>query len=70
MRAQMQDWPLVSTTIIDHAARFHGDRRILTRSAEGPVVTSNWAQIRDKARRVAAGLRKLGLQPGDRVGVM
>ncbi|MEL6282153.1 MAG: long-chain fatty acid--CoA ligase [Pseudomonadota bacterium] len=70
MRAQMQDWLLVSTTIIDHAARFHGDRRILTRSAEGPVVTSNWAQIRDKARRVAAGLRKLGLQPGDRVGVM
>ena len=37
MQGLMQDWPLRVTTIIDHAARFHGDREIVTRSIEGPI---------------------------------
>ena len=37
MKGLMQDWPLRVTTIIDHAARFHGDREIVTRTVEGPI---------------------------------
>ena len=38
MQGIMQDWPLRVSAIIDHAARYHGQRRIVGRSVEGPIV--------------------------------
>jgi fatty-acyl-CoA synthase len=38
MLGLMQDWPLLLHRIIDHAATFHGDRKVITRSVEGPIV--------------------------------
>ncbi len=70
MHNLMQDWPLLTSSIIDHAARYHPNRQVITRSVEGPIVESNYAQIRDKALRVAQGLHRLGLGRGDAVGVM
>ena len=32
MHNLMQDWPLRVSTLIDHAARYHADRPIITRS--------------------------------------
>ena len=34
MLGLMQDWPLLCHRIIDHAARYHGERKIITRSVE------------------------------------
>jgi len=32
MLGLMQDWPLLCHRIIDHAATYHGDRKVITRS--------------------------------------
>ena len=37
MLGLMQDWPLLCHRIIDHAAIYHGERKVVTRSVEGPI---------------------------------
>ena len=49
MLGLMQDWPLLLHRIIDHAAIFHGERQVITRSIEGPFHTTNYAEIRARA---------------------
>ena len=57
MLGLMQDWPLLCHRIIDHAAKFHGARKVVTRSIEGPIVETNYAEIRARALKVAQRLR-------------
>jgi len=66
----MQDWPLRVSTIIDHAARFHGEREIVTRSIEGPIVRTNYAEVQVRAKKVAQALARLGVKEGDVVGTL
>ncbi|NNC71934.1 MAG: long-chain fatty acid--CoA ligase [Sphingomonadaceae bacterium] len=68
MLGSMQDAPLRVSDIIDHAAREHGNREIVTRWADGSTTRSNWAGIHEDARKFAQALTKLGIKKGDRVG--
>jgi 3-(methylthio)propionyl---CoA ligase len=70
MHDLMQDWPLRVGRIIDHAARFHPRRRVVGRSIEGPIVTTDWAGIRARALRVAQATAAAGYGRGDAIGVM
>ena len=70
MLGLMQDWPLLLHRIIDHAAIFHGDRKVITRSVEGPIVETNYQQIRTRALKVAQRLDKDGIKLGDRVATL
>ena len=70
MLGLMQDWPLLCHRIIDHAAKFHGDRKVVSRSVEGPIVETNYAAIRARALKVAQRLEKDGIKLGDRVATM
>ncbi|KPF62623.1 long-chain fatty acid--CoA ligase [alpha proteobacterium AAP81b] len=70
MHGTMQDWPLLVWKLIDHAALYHGDREVVALTCEGDEVRSNWRTIRDRARQVAAALRRLGIAPGDRVATL
>jgi fatty-acyl-CoA synthase len=70
MHDLMQDWPLRVSRIIDHAARFHPRRSVIGRSAEGPIVRTDWAGVRTGALRVAQRLGAMGVGRGDVVGVM
>jgi acyl-CoA synthetase (AMP-forming)/AMP-acid ligase II len=70
MLGMMQDWPLVVPSILDHAARFHGEREIVTRSVEGPVVRTTYAGIHSRSRRVAKALTRRGIRVGDRIGTL
>ncbi len=70
MLGLMQDWPLLCHRIIDHAALNHGARCIHSRSVEGPLVTTNYAQIRTRALKVAKRLERDGIRFGDRVGTL
>ena len=67
MLGLMQDWPLLVHKIIDHAALYHGDREVVTRTVEGPIHRTNYREIAGRARRVAHALEKTGIKPGDRV---
>jgi fatty-acyl-CoA synthase len=70
MLGLMQDWPLLCHRIIDHAALYHGDRPVVSRSVEGPMHTTNYAAVRARALRVAQRLERDGIKPGDRVATL
>jgi len=70
MLGLMQDWPLLCHRIIDHAALYHGARPVITRSIEGPIVTTNYRDIRTRALKVAQALDRDGIKLGDRVATM
>ncbi len=70
MRGLMQDWPLLVHKIIDHAALYHGDREVVTRSIEGPIVRTTYRQIAARARRLAGALDARGFALGDRIATL
>ncbi len=70
MLGLMQDWPLLCHRIIDHAAIQHGARPVVTRSVEGPIHTTNYADIRKRALKVAQRLDRDGIKLGDRVATL
>ena len=70
MLGLMQDWPLLCHRIIDHAATQHGGRAVISRSIEGPIHTTNYAQVRERALKVAKRLDKAGIKLGDRVATL
>ncbi len=70
MLGLMQDWPLLAHTIIDHAAIQYGEREVVTRSVEGPIHRTNYAEVRERALRVAQALDKDGVKLGDRVATL
>ncbi len=62
--------PLLVSSLIAHADRYHGDTEIVSREADGAVHRSNWHQVHRRARQLANGLQALGVAPGDRVGTL
>ncbi|QYE34279.1 long-chain-fatty-acid--CoA ligase [Polymorphobacter sp. PAMC 29334] len=70
MIGAMQDWPLTLGRLIDHAAVNHPQREIVSLLVEGGEHRTNWAEVRDRARRLAAGLTALGMRPDDRIATL
>jgi fatty-acyl-CoA synthase len=70
MLGLMQDWPLLCHRIIDHAAKYHGERKVITRSIEGPMHETNYAAVRARAKKVAQRLEHDGIKLGDRVATL
>ncbi|HUD51779.1 AMP-binding protein, partial [Parvibaculum sp.] len=70
MKGLMQDWPLRVSSVLDHAARFHADREVVTRSIEGPIVRTTYGEMAVRARQVAQALRRLGVNEGDVVATL
>ena len=66
----MQDRPLLISSLIDHAAKYHPNTEIVTRLADGSYDRSNWLNIRNQSKRVANALTELGINNGDRVGTL
>ncbi|MGN6459940.1 MAG: long-chain-fatty-acid--CoA ligase, partial [Pseudolabrys sp.] len=70
MQGLMQDWPLLIHRIIDHAAIQHGGRKVISRSVEGPIHTTDYASIQRRALKVAQRLARDGIRNGDRVATL
>ncbi len=70
MLGLMQDWPLTVDRVIDHAARAHRHGEVVTRSIEGPIVRTTYAQMRARAKRLTSALRRLDVKSGDRLGTL
>ncbi|WP_022719563.1 AMP-binding protein, partial [Rhodopseudomonas sp. B29] len=70
MLGLMQDWPLLCHRIIEHAARIHGNQEVVTRSVEGPIVRTTYAQIHQRSLKVSQMLDRAGIKFGDRVATI
>ena len=70
MLGLMQDWPLLCHKIIEHAARIHGTQEVVTRSVEGPIVRTTYAEIYRRSLRVSQRLERDGIKLGDRVATI
>lgn len=70
MRGLMQDWPLTLGRVIDHAARIHPNREVVSRSVEGPIHRTTFGAIRARALQAAQRLVRHGIAPGDRVATL
>src|ERR1043166_2717425 len=66
----MQDWSMRLPHLIDHAAREHGGREIVSRWADGRETRTDWAGVRREALRLTQALRALGIAPGERVATL
>jgi acyl-CoA synthetase (AMP-forming)/AMP-acid ligase II len=70
MQGLMMDMPLLISSILQHAARHHGDTEIVSRRVEGDIHRYTYAQCEQRARRMASALTRLGAQPGERVATL
>ncbi len=70
MLGLMQDWPLICHKVIDHAATYHGHREVVSRSIEGPIHRTTYAEVRARSLKVAQRLERDGIRLGDRVATM
>ncbi|MBN8965311.1 MAG: fatty-acid--CoA ligase [Rhizobiales bacterium] len=70
MLGLMQDWPLLCHRIIDHAAIQHAARPVVSRSVEGPIHTTTYAEVRSRALKLAQRLERDGIKQGDRVATL
>ena len=60
MLGDMQDFELRVPRLIDHAAREHGAREIVSRWADGQVTRTDWAGIAPDAKGWHSGWRHGG----------
>ncbi|MEP6826951.1 MAG: AMP-binding protein, partial [Aestuariivirga sp.] len=67
MQALMMNTPLTVTSILRHAANYHGETEVVSRSVEGPIHRTNYAQIWQRSQKLANALKRLGMRKGDRV---
>ncbi|MDE2042584.1 MAG: AMP-binding protein, partial [Alphaproteobacteria bacterium] len=70
MQGLMQDWPLTVDRVIDHAARVHGTREVVTRRTDGTIARTDYTTIHARARQVSSALHELGIGLGDRVATL
>jgi len=70
MLGLMQDWPLLCHRIIDHAATYHPERAIISRSIEGPLHSISYPELRTRALKLAQRLARDGVRKGDRVATL
>ena len=67
MLSTMQDHPLVISDLFEHGRRVYADSEVVTFDGEG-VRRATFAQVGERALKLAAALYRLGVRPEDRVG--
>jgi len=70
MFGQMQDSPLLVSQLIEHAAQFHPDQRIITKTVEGHFHEYTYKDAAKRSKQLAQALVALGVQDGDVIGTL
>ena len=70
MLGQMQDRPLLISSLIEFAALYHGDVEVVSRSVEGPIHRYTYAKVQQRSKQLAQGLIGMGIEMGDRVATL
>jgi acyl-CoA synthetase (AMP-forming)/AMP-acid ligase II len=67
---QMMHEPLLISSQIEFAARFHGSAEVVTRTVEGTIHRCTWGDVARRSRKLAYALVKMGIKPGDRIATI
>lgn len=70
MLGQMMTAPLLISSLIDHADRYHSETGIVSVETAGGIEHTTWGQVATNARRLGSALTKLGLDPQARCGTI
>ncbi|MCI0543989.1 MAG: long-chain fatty acid--CoA ligase [Actinobacteria bacterium] len=64
----MQDFPLLLSTLYDHAVWIHPDSEIVSVQPDRSISRETYATTDSRVRRLATALERLGIEGGDAVG--
>lgn len=70
MKGLMQNQPLLLSSLLRHADRFHADAEIVSRTVEGPIHRYDYRESARRTRKLADALRYHGIIRGDRVATL
>jgi fatty-acyl-CoA synthase len=70
MLGLMSERPLLISSIIRHAATYHGDVEIVSRTVEGPLHRYTYRDAERRSKQLANALVRFGIEPGDRVATL
>ncbi|MCH8865707.1 MAG: long-chain-fatty-acid--CoA ligase [Proteobacteria bacterium] len=70
MQGMMMDAPLLISSIAEHAAKNHGDREIMSITADNPEHRYTYRECFARSKQLANALDRLGMNRGDRVATL
>src|SRR5215831_10631266 len=70
MLGVMSGRPLLISAILTHAATYHRDTEIVSRTVEGATHRYTYSEAERRSKRLARALLRLGIKPGDRIGTL
>jgi acyl-CoA synthetase (AMP-forming)/AMP-acid ligase II len=70
MKGLMQNQPLLLSSLLRHADRFHGSTEIVSRTVEGQIHRYTYRDAARRARKLADALRRRGVGQSDRVATL
>ena len=70
MLGLMQEQELLISSLLEHAVRSHPNAEIVSRTSEGPLHRTSYAEVARRAAQLAHALRRLGVMQGERIGTL
>jgi len=70
MNASIMNMPLQISSLIEHAARAHGNIEVVSALSNGQVHRYTYADAHQRSRQLASALTRLGVQLGERVATL
>lgn len=70
MQGLMQNQPLLLSSLLQHADRFHATTEIVSRTVEGPIHRYSYKDAARRARMLADALQRHGVKTSDRIATL
>ncbi|RLL49875.1 long-chain-fatty-acid--CoA ligase [Acinetobacter cumulans] len=70
MLGNMMFQPLLISSMIEHAGRYHADSLVISKNTDLSITETTWGQIHDNSKRFAQVLQSFGFVLGDRVATI
>ena len=70
MLGLMMEKQLLISSILEHAAKYHGSTEIVSKTIEGSIHRYSYSEAEQRAKKLARAIQRLGIHDGDRIGTL